>query len=76
MEHRYWNKFGDITVVATPNGDSVIFGVTHYSDENFKYAIGAFHFNPADAKKIGHALVAAAHAAMPELDGAVQREGV
>ncbi len=67
MEHRYWNEFGKILVAATPNGDSVIFDVTHYSGENIKYAAVAFHFDPAYAEKIGRALVAAAHAAWPAL---------
>jgi hypothetical protein len=67
MEHKYWQNIGNALVAVSPIADIVIFNVTHSSGENIKHANVSFHFDAADAEKIGRALVAAAHAARPAL---------
>jgi hypothetical protein len=67
MEHKYWQHIGNALVAATPSGDSVIFDVSQYNVENVKYSVVGFHFDAADAEKIGRALIFAAHAARPAL---------
>jgi hypothetical protein len=61
MEYKYGQQFGDFLVAATPSGDSVILEVTRDGGES------VFHFDPAEAEKIGRALVAVAYAARPAL---------
>ncbi len=67
MAHKFWQQFGNVLVAATPSGDRVARHVKQYDGRNFVYNSFLFYLHPADAEKVGRALVAAAHAARPAL---------